>query len=72
MAILKLNPNANKSEFGKNWETLFFIYHSLTAKEYAELSGTPRIESEKILNGLSSTGKLQKLTTNNGSIWTIK
>lgn len=72
MAILKLNPNANKSEFGKNWETLFSIYHSLTAKEYAQLSGTPRIESEKILNGLSGIGKLQKLTTKNGSIWTIK
>ncbi|MCM4172375.1 DsbA family protein [Arenibacter sp. TNZ] len=72
MAILKLNPNATKSEYSKKWETLFSMYHSLTAKEYAELSGTPRNESEKILNGLSNSGKLQKLTTKNGSIWTIK
>ncbi|MBP9188976.1 MAG: DsbA family protein, partial [Chitinophagales bacterium] len=42
MAILKLNPNTTKSEYSKNWETLFSKYHSLTAKEYAELSGTPR------------------------------
>ncbi len=72
MAILKLNPNATKSEYSKNWETLFSIYPSLTAKEYAELSGTPRNESEEILNDLSKNGKLQKTTTKNGSIWTMK
>lgn len=72
MAILKLNPNATKSEYSKNWETLFSIYPSLTAKEYAELSGTPRNESEEILNDLSKNGKLQKATTKNGSIWTMK
>ncbi|WP_417856510.1 ClpXP adapter SpxH family protein [Xanthomarina gelatinilytica] len=72
IAILKLNPNATKSEYSKNWETLFSIYPSLTAKEYAELSGTPRNESEEILNDLSKNGKLQKTTTKNGSIWTMK
>jgi predicted DsbA family dithiol-disulfide isomerase len=71
MAILKLNPKATKSEYSKNWETLFSKYHSLTAKEYAELSGTPRNESDVILNELSRNGTLQKLTTKNGSIWTI-
>ena len=72
MAILKLNPNAIKSEYSKNWESLFAIYPSLTAKEFSELSGTPRIESEKLLNELSDKGALDKLTTKNGSIWTIK
>ncbi|PWK18317.1 DsbA family protein [Xanthomarina spongicola] len=72
MAILKLNPNATKSEYSKNWEILFSKYNSLTAKEYSELSGTPRNESETILNELSKNGKLQILTTKNGSIWTIK
>ncbi|WP_452221212.1 ClpXP adapter SpxH family protein [Lacinutrix salivirga] len=72
MAILKLNPNATKSEYSKNWEALFSKYHSLTAKEYSELSGTPRNESETLLNELSEKGKLQKLNTKNGSIWTIK
>ncbi|EGV42486.1 DsbA family protein [Bizionia argentinensis JUB59] len=72
MAILKLNPNAIKSEYSKNWESLFSIYPSLTAKEYAELSGTPRTESEAVLNELSDKGVLEKLTTKNGSIWTIK
>ncbi|MBK8680513.1 MAG: DsbA family protein [Bacteroidetes bacterium] len=72
MAILKLNPNTNKSEYSKNWETLFSKYHTLTAKEYAELSGTPRNESENKLNELSEKGTLKKFTTKNGSIWSIK
>jgi predicted DsbA family dithiol-disulfide isomerase len=72
MAILKLNPNATKSEYSKNWEILFSIYPSLTAKEYAELSGTPRNESEEILNDLSTKGCLSKITTKNGTMWKIK
>ncbi|HLV40332.1 ClpXP adapter SpxH family protein [Xanthomarina sp.] len=71
MAILKLNPNAPKSEYSKNWETLFSIYPTLTAKEYSELSGTPRNESEKVLNELVSKGNLEKHTTKNGSMWKV-
>lgn len=69
MAILKLNQNIIKSEYRKDWETLFSIYPTLTAKEFSELSGNPRNESEKQLNELSKSGKLEKLTTKNGSMW---
>lgn len=71
-SVLKLYPTAVKSEYSKNWETLFTIYHSLTAKEFSELSGTPREESEKQLTNLVTIGELEKFTTKNGSIWTIK
>lgn len=71
-AILKLNANVEKSEYSKYWETLFSKYHSLTAKEFSVLSGTPRMESENVLNVLSDIGKLEKLTTKNGSIWIKK
>lgn len=71
MAILKLNSNAPKSEYSKDWETLFSKYRSLTAKEFSELSGTPRDESETVLNELSNKGVLEKLTTKNGSIWNV-
>lgn len=71
MAILKLNPNITKSEYAKSWETLFSKYHSLTAKEFSVLSGTPRNGSEKLLNGLSDNGTLKKLTTKNGAIWIL-
>lgn len=72
MAILKLAPSSSKAEFSKTWETLFAKYSSLTAKEFAELSGTPRKESEQFLDELDAKGKLKKLETKNGSIWKLK
>jgi len=71
-AVLKLNPSTPKNDYGKNWEILFSKYHSLTAKEFSELSGTPRNESEKLLNELSDRGTLEKLATRNGAIWRRK
>lgn len=70
-AVLKLYPQATKIEYTKNWEVLFSEYRSLTAKEYAELSGIPRAESERALNELVSKSKLRKLVTKNGSLWTL-
>ncbi len=72
MAILKLNQVAHKSEYSKTWEALFAIYPTLTAKEFSELSGTPRAESEKVLNELASKEILEKFTTKNGAIWKLK
>lgn len=72
MAILKLAPYATKSEYHKNWETLFGKFTTLTAKEFAELSGTPRAESEAFLNALSNKGELEIFTTKNGAIWKVK
>jgi len=71
-SVLKLNPSVVKSEYSKNWETLFAKYNSLTAKEFSELSGIPRGESENHLNELSTKNILEKLTTKNGSIWRLK
>ena len=71
MAILKLHSAATKSEYNKDWETLFSKYPSLTAKEFSELSGTPRNESKKLLNELSAKGILKKLSTKNGAIWRV-
>jgi len=70
-AILKINSSITKIEYDKNWETLFSKYNSLTAKEFSVLSGTPRIESENLLNELFDKGILERLTSKNGSIWTL-
>lgn len=71
-AILKVNSTTiTKVEYHKNWETLFSKYNSLSAKEFSVLSETSRIESENLLNELSKKGKLEKLTTKNGSIWNL-
>lgn len=71
MAILKLNPSIHKDEYNKSWETLFSKYNSLTAKEFSELSGTPRAESEALLTKLSAEGHLEKLTIKNGALWKL-
>ena len=70
-AILELSPNIEKSEYKKDWETLFTKYNSLTAKEFSVLSGMPRANSETKLNELTKLRKLEKLSTKNGSIWTV-
>jgi predicted DsbA family dithiol-disulfide isomerase len=72
VAVLKLEPNASKSEYRKNWEDLFSNYASLTAKEYAELSGNGRKESEQFLNNLTEKGMLVKHSAKNGAIWSLK
>lgn len=70
--VLTMHSKATKYEYSKNWEALFGKYPSLTAKEFSVLSGTPRKESEELLNELSSKGILEKYTTKNGSIWRVK
>ena len=71
-ALLKLYPAAIKTSYNNSWSAVFLKFNSLTANEFAELTGTERIESEKILNDLTIQGKLEKLTTKNGSIWSLK
>jgi len=71
-AILKLNPEVTKINYDKNWESLFSSYSSLTANEFAQLSGVARMESEKLLNDLVAKGQLEILKTKNGSLWRLK
>ena len=72
MAILKLNPEIDKREYSKDWVVLFSKYKTMTAKEYSELSGTPRADIESTLDDLSNQGLLEKRTTKNGAIWEFK
>lgn len=71
-AILTINAKIAKDEYSKNWENLFSKYNTLTAKEFSVLSGTPRQESEILLNELSNKGTLDKTITKNGSLWKLK
>src|SRR5690554_5479157 len=72
VALLTLVPQVKKHDYNKTVEALFEQYYSLTAKEFSELSGTPRSDSEHLLNQLTSQGKLHKLTSKNGSLWKLK
>lgn len=71
MALLKLNPELAKAEYSKDWKALFASFPTFTAKEFSELSGMPRGQSESYLNKLSADGELEKFTTKNGSLWTL-
>ncbi len=71
-ALLTLAPQTPKTDYKKDWNSLFGKYKSLTAKEFTELSGTPRKDSERVLDELVGKGFLTKLTTKNGAIWRIK
>jgi len=71
-AILKLQADAKQAAYAQDWESLFSLYTSYTAKEFAELSGLSRQDSEARLNELVEQGELERLTTKNGSIWTRK
>ena len=71
-ALLKIEPEITKNDYDKNWRSLFTQFNSLTAREFSELSGTPRNESEDFLNKLVEEELLEKFSTKNGAIWTRK
>lgn len=68
--VRRLYPEASKLPYQTDWNSVFSKYPSLAANEFAQITGTERNESENILNDLSAQGKLEKLTTKNGAIWT--
>ncbi|TDE15605.1 ClpXP adapter SpxH family protein [Dyadobacter psychrotolerans] len=70
-ALLKQLPTATKTKTDKNWEKLFVKFKTLTAREFSELSDTPRPETDGILQGLVKSGNLTELVTKNGSLWTV-
>ncbi|WP_439555679.1 ClpXP adapter SpxH family protein [Dyadobacter sp.] len=70
-ALLDQLPTAAKKEIDTKWDSLFSKYNSLTAREFAELSNTPRDEAEVQLRKLTAEGKLTELATKNGSMLTV-
>lgn len=70
--LRSLAPAAFKDSYDSSWEGLFAKYPTLTAREFSELSGKSRQESESLLKQLTQEGKLKQHTTKNGSIWKVK
>lgn len=71
-ALRKQQPSALKTVFATDWQPLFATYHTLTSREFAELSGMNRKEVDSYLQQLADSGKLAKLTTKNGFLWIRK
>ncbi len=68
-AIKKLAPETSKSTFDPDWKALFSRFSSLTAREFAELSGIERKKAEQILQELAQLKQLKCFKTKNGNIW---
>lgn len=71
-AVQKLLPAVQNKDYNKNWEDLFSIYSTMTAREFSELSETPRNKVENILEELTTNGFIEKISTKNGNIWKLK
>lgn len=68
-AVKKLHSAATKTKIDPSWVSLFNHYPTLTTREFSELSGKSRPESEKQLQGLADKNELHKLVTKNGVLW---
>jgi hypothetical protein len=69
-ALRKQLPTAAKAPIQQDWESLFATYPTLTSREFSELSGSSRQDSDNYLQKLVDAGKLGKVTTKNGVLWT--
>jgi predicted DsbA family dithiol-disulfide isomerase len=70
--LLKICPQATKMTYDSTWSGLFNVYPTLTTREFAELSGVTKPESEMLLQNLVDESKLTKTNTKNGVLWSIK
>ena len=70
--LLKICPQATKTPYDKSWIGLFNAYPTLTTREFAELSGATKPESEMLLQNLADESKLTKTNTKNGVLWSIR
>lgn len=71
-ALKKIDASAQKKEIDTQWQSLFAHYPTLTAREFSELSGIPRQDSEAYLQRLTEQGHLSRIRTKNGDLWLRK
>lgn len=66
----RLEPRAEKMPYPSDWQALFERFSSLSSREFAELSGTPRDQADAFLQRLHEDGELGKRESRNGPLWT--
>lgn len=67
--ILSLHPAAEMRPYDKSPEHLFSHFHSLSQREFAELSGISTEAAAQTLKSLEENGMLKVQSCKNGSIW---
>jgi len=68
-AILKLLSEAAKEDYPRDPEALFRKFGTMTAREYAVLSGLERRQAEADLDRLADAGKVRVIKTKNGNMY---
>ncbi len=71
-AVLKLKKDVTKNNYSVTLLELFSRNKTLTTKEYAVLKDISFEEAEKELVVLHQNGHLNKLSTKNGNLWSLK
>ncbi len=71
-SLIAVYPEIRKTAYNKDWKSLFNEYHTLTAREFSELSGLSFAESVETLERLAQEQELSKWITKNGALWTRK
>ena len=70
--VTTLIPKVSKAAYPADWTSLFEIYPTQATREFVELSGQTRKESEMMLEQLANEAKLEKKETKNGVLWIKK
>lgn len=65
-------PTVAKSSIDTHWNKLFSNYPTMSSREFSELSGISRNETDAYLQKLVDSGQLSKSTSKNGVLWTLK
>lgn len=68
-ALLKVLPDALQISYPTNWDYLFSKFPSMSTREFSELSGKSKTESETLLNELANKGLIKKFTYKTGVMW---
>jgi predicted DsbA family dithiol-disulfide isomerase len=68
-ALLKLDDTAEKNAYKTDWKSLFEVYPTLTAKEYAVLADKNREAAELELQELVDRRELTIVKTKNGNLY---
>ena len=71
-AVLKLQKDATKRIYNTTLIDLFTRYKTLTTKEYAVLKDLSFNEAEEELALMHQNKLLNKLSTKNGNLWSLK
>lgn len=71
-AVVKTYSKSAKINYDKSWKGLFMEYQTLTTREFSELSGQNKSESEMLLQKLERENQLNKTATKNGPLWSFK